>query len=246
MQSDIINIKMEFNEPLLGSASGNPELHEEFIARKFTEDKEKAAKIAAHDDPAKATKEHIAEEVKAVTELPEDAEEAMVKAMTVFPRDEQGLFLWDYQIRGFFKETIRVLIDLGEESVKGITAYSHKRAVDKFLFVEPRRVYLMDLTGRDTWKEAPDALTRPLRATTMRGDRIALATSEIVPAGTSCQFQVRLLQCNGPKAKSVKIVPAVIKACLDYGSFSGFGQWRNAGYGKYSYEILEDSGQEKN
>ena len=71
---------------------------------------------------------------------------------------------------------------------------------------------------------------RPLRAQTMQGERVALASSETVPAGSSMTFEIKMLTDGHEKA---------VKEALDYGRFRGFGQWRNSGKGIFHYEILE-------
>ena len=50
----------------------------------------------------------------------------------MFARDDKGLFLFDYMMRGFVKETLRTFIDLGQCKV---SKWSYKRVVDSTLFV---------------------------------------------------------------------------------------------------------------
>ena len=77
-----VHVKLTFTDDLLGTSSGNPELHREFIASKAP-------------DAAKMEEEVASLGVEAVEE----------KSMTVFPKMADGTpYLWDYQIRGFFKE----------------------------------------------------------------------------------------------------------------------------------------------
>jgi hypothetical protein len=73
---------------------------------------------------------------------------------------------------------------------------------------------------------------RPLRAQTAQGERVALASSESVPEGSSMEFDIKCLVDSD--------VPAVIEA-LNYGELRGFGQWRNSGKGRFHYEILNQS-----
>lgn len=209
MTSKLIPVNITFKEPLLGTASGNIELHEEFIASKAPE-------------LAKAS-----EELEAL-QVPNEIQ----KASTIFPSDDKGLFLWDYQWRGFFKEALLCLIEMGE--VTGITKYAIKKAVDSILFVEPRRIYLRDAAG-EIIKKAENTLQRPLRAETMRGERIALARSEMLPEGTKCEFTVRLYSV-GPKSKW-KITEDDVVAALNYGELKGMGQWRGGGWGRFSSEV---------
>ena len=82
-----IRVKFTFTEPILGTASANKNLHGDYIASKAPDAKSKEEEIAAIG-----------------------AEEYAEKQMTVFPKDADGNpFIWDYQIRGFFKDTCSAL-----------------------------------------------------------------------------------------------------------------------------------------
>ena len=72
---------------------------------------------------------------------------------------------------------------------------------------------------------------RPLRGQTAQGERVALASSECIPAGASMVFSIRLLL---PEHRN-----AVIEM-LDYGKLRGFGQWRTSGKGRFTYQILNE------
>lgn len=72
---------------------------------------------------------------------------------------------------------------------------------------------------------------RPLRAQTMQGERVTLANSETIPAGSTLEFTVVCFD-----DKDMKLV------CewLDYGVWRGLGQWRNSGKGKFTWEKLSE------
>ena len=87
---------------------------------------------------------------------------------TGFFTDDEGIFLYDYHIKGFLKEAGNVL----KESVK-VKALRSK--LDNFVFVFPRKIRLQDF---------PDGvLERPLRGMTAQGPRVSLAKSDMVNAG---------------------------------------------------------------
>jgi hypothetical protein len=206
-------VKVQFTEPVLGSANNNKDVHAEYIASKAQ------------------TATDAKEEVDAITNPQVEIE----KTKTVFPRDSAGSpHVWDYQVRGFFKEAISVLIELGECK---ISKWGYKKAVDSFLFVAPRRIYLLDTGGKRP--KSVDSLQRPLRAQTMQGERIALANSEMLPEGTRFQFTVTLLSGSNPKTKLAIIDEETLRAALEYGALKGFGQWRSGGYGRFTYDIEE-------
>ena len=193
-----LHVKVTYIEELLGTASANPELHKEFIASK------------APDAPSRE------EEVAA---LGADAVEE--KAMTVFPRMDDTPFTWDYQWKGFFKDSCGMLRRVGDTESKKLTSF--KKVIDGLVFVEPRKIPLVLPEGGEVGN-----CQRPLRASTAQGERVALANSETVPAGTTQEFDVLLLKDDLEK---------VVIEWLDYGRLHGTGQWRNSGKGRFEYEI---------
>lgn len=198
METYSIKTKITFIEGLLGTASNNPEIHREFIASKAP-------------DALKAE-----EEVAAL-----GAEEVVEKGMTVFPRDKDGNpALFDYQVKGFFKDACGSLRKVPGSKCSKIKAY--KKEIDGLLFVYPRMIPL----------SMPGELTecqRPLRAQTAMGERIALAHSEEAPAGTAIEITIECL---------TKDMYELALECLDYGEMRGLGQWRNSGKGRFSYELI--------
>ncbi|MBU8870643.1 MAG: hypothetical protein KOO60_07255 [Gemmatimonadales bacterium] len=201
-----MRIKCTFAEPALGSLSGNREVTAEYIASKAD------------------TPEKMAEEVEAVP----DIEETLQKATTVFARTPDGKpQIWDYQVRGFFKAAALALSESGQytkEHLKKfkLTPYTYKRTIDTQVFVFPRKIPL--ILPEDG---AVGFVERPLRAETMRGPRIALARSESVPAGTTFDIEVEWLNDK---------LGDWVKSWLDYGRYSGIGQWRNGSYGRFTWE----------
>lgn len=213
-----LKVKITTTEPVLGLSSSNPDIQEEFIASKAP-------------TPAKSTEEIAAIDVTAEIQ----------KATTVFPRDEFGLFWWDYQMRGAFKGWLLALIELGDCK---LSKWTYKRSVDLFLHVTPRRIYIRDANGV-IYPEAAGKVQRPLRAETMQGDRIALASSEMLPAGSAWEFNVRLLTGSNTKTKVAILREEDIRNCLEMGVYSGFGQWRGSGMGRFKYELTKRSDAEK-
>jgi len=195
-----IKVKVTMSEELLGTASANPELHEEFIASK------------APDAPSRE------EEVAAV-----GAEQVFDKSMTVFPRNAEGKpIAWDYQWKGYMKDACGMLRKVPGTECGKIKAY--KKEVDGLIFVSPRQIPI-EFAGEI------GICQRPLRAQTAQGERVALASSECIPAGATMTFEIKMLLDSHEK---------FVKEMLDYGVLRGFGQWRNSGKGRFTYEILEE------
>ena len=159
----------------------------------------------------------IQEEVEAI-----GTEETFEKSMTVFPRNKDGKpIIWDYQWKGFLKDAFGSLKKIPGTECGKIKAY--KKEIDGLIFIYPRMIPI-ELNGD------MDICQRPLRAQTAQGERVALASSETVPEGSSVIFEIKCLLDTH--------VSAVIEA-LEYGAMRGFGQWRNSGKGRFHYEILE-------
>jgi len=209
-----LNVRLTFIEGILGTASNDPEIYSNFIGSKAPD----------------ATS--LEDEVAAI-----GVADIVEKGTTVFPRMDDGTpFLYDYQIKGFFKDTCGVLNKLtGRDPETGkklkatnesskLTAY--KKIIDGLIFVQPRRIPIQfegDIT----------ICQRPLRAQTMQGERVALSSSEQIPVGAVIEFRILCM--------SDEHVAAVME-WLEYGYFRGIGQWRNSGKGRFVYEVVDDEG----
>lgn len=199
METKNIKVRITFIEELLGTACNNPSVHSEFIASKA---------------PNAMSME---EEVEAI-----GAEGVIEKSMTVFPRNKDGdPILYDYQIKGFFKDAAGVLRKVAGSKCSKVKAY--KKEIGGLLFVYPRMIKL-NASGALGVRE------RPLRANTAMGERIALSNSETVPEGSYIDIEIACL---------TDAMDGLARECLDYGKMRGIGQWRNSGKGRFVYEILE-------
>lgn len=193
-----IKIRITTTEEMLGTASADPGLHTSYIASK------------APNAPS------LEEEVAAI-----GVDEVAEKAMTVFPRVNGQPIMWDYQMKGFFKDACGVLRKVtGTESSK-IKAF--KKEIDGLIFVSPRAIPIKTDGTVSTCQ-------RPLRASTPQGERIALVSSESIPAGAVLEFEVLCM---------VDAHEKLIKEWMEYGKFRGLGQWRNSGKGRFNYEIID-------
>ena len=197
MKVNEIKVRLTFTEEVLGTASSNPEIHDEFIASKAPDAMSREEEVAALG-----------------------VEEVVEKSMTIFPKQDGKPFLYDYQIKGFFKDACGMLRKVkGSESSK-VKAY--KKEIDGLIFVEPRIIPLV-------FEGEIGSCQRPLRASTAQGERIALANSETVPAGTTIEFTVKCFLDSDA---------SLVREWLDYGALRGIGQWRNSGKGKFTWEEI--------
>lgn len=198
-----IKVKLTFTEEVLGTCSNDPEIHDNYIASQ------------APDALSRA------EEVEAL-----GVNEVVERSMTVFPRMNNGEtpFIWNYQIKGFFKDTCSALRNVPGSESKKIKAF--KKIIDGNIFVEERKIPLQNF---GTIGECQ----RPLRASTPQGERIALAHSETVPAGTTIDFTITYMEHDKYD------LDAAIREWLDYGKRRGLLQWRNSGKGTFEWAEID-------
>jgi hypothetical protein len=188
-----LKVKLTLTEELLGTASANPEIHAEFIASQAP------------------NAQNRAEEVEAIP--------ALSTTTTVFPKENDKPFLWDYQIKCFFKDACNMLTRVDDTKSSEIKAY--KKVIDGLVFVTPRKLFL-NLPANKTLGKCQ----RPLRGQTAQGERIALTSSETAPEGTTIDLTITCL--------SEAHIP-LVKEWLDYGKLRGIGQWRNSGKGRFTW-----------
>jgi hypothetical protein len=201
------NVKLTFEEPLLGTVPKSERVYTDYIASRVTKRLDEQGLIDPDTAHALASEE---------IESASMAEEA--RGWTGFHTDENGPFLYDYQIKGFIKEAGNLIKDFAEVKVKNL-----RSKLDNYCFVWPRRVRLSDIE--------PEPLERPLRAMTMQGPRVSLVRSDMIRAGSTIEFQLRVLPSE--------INKALLEFIFDFGEFKGLGQWRNGSYGRFTYELTE-------
>ncbi len=207
-----LHCKITFTEALLGTSPSSETVYQDFIGSKA---------------PDAASLE---EEIEAL-----GTEEVIANGMTVFPRTEDGRpFLYDYQIKGFFKDACGCLSRVAgkdPETGKKKAAVNEsgklkafKKIIDGLIFVRPRKIPLV-------FDGEIGVCERPLRAQTAQGERVALVMSEEVPTGATAEFDVLCMSDEHT---------AAVREWLDYGQWRGLGQWRNSGKGSFGCEISED------
>lgn len=201
-----MKVKITLIEEVLGSSPSNEELLATYIASKAPTDE--------------LTSEEI-DNIKA-----QNAEDRI----TIFPRQADGTpFIYDYQIKGMLKDSCKALAAAGKAGYPGgkacVGLKAYKKLIDGLIFVSPREIpYNMNGMRMDYCE-------RPLRASTPQGERVSIAKSETVPAGSTIEFEIT---CLDPKLEDM------VRECLDYGKLRGLGQWRNSGKGRYTWEEVKE------
>jgi len=227
-------VKQTFTTQALGTAPADKEVLKNFIASKRAEAEERRKKAAERMGvPAIPVAGTEVEEIETISEE---------KGLTVFHSDlgkrtetgeeGKGLFMFDYQIMGQWKEAAEILADI--HGVKQV-----RSKLDNLLCVKPRRIYFHDAAGKHV-ERANDRLERPLRAMTMQGPRVSLVSSELLEPGCWIEYVADFLPFlkagSGKEAKKIDIFE-FSKLVLSLGERRGTLQWRNGGWGRFAYTI---------
>ena len=207
-----LNVRLTLEEEVLGSWPSDPTIYDSYVNSK-NPDKDKA------DEESQNFKANISEDSK----------------ITIFPRDEDGNpILYDYQIKGFFKDACSMLNRVStkdpetgkkkpaNESSK-LTAY--KKIIDGLIFPTPRKIHFRNFDKLGNCQ-------RPLRISDANGERVALASSETIPAGATLEFGIVIFNDDHE---------AAVREWLNYGVFRGLLQWRNSGKGRFSWKEIDKS-----
>lgn len=167
--------------------------------------------------------------------LKQTFKELDIKGTTVFLWDKKTKkpCIGDHMIYGFMKAAAEAI----GRTLKGkrgemlfSTTYTqsvinqHVRCTEQFI--------AFDTDIKRNEDGTPAYLQRSLRAKTAQGPRISLVKSEVVEAGATLEFTLKIL-------KDSPLTEEVLKTLFDYGEFTGLGQWRNAGNGMFSTIIVK-------
>jgi len=193
-----MKVIVRLTEEMLGTKAANPDVFADFIASKHPS-----------GTPAK-------------DEL-DNAEHREEAGTTVFHAQDGVIGIYDYQIKGFFKDACGAMNRFDKEARNGLeklTAYKTK--IDGCIFVTPRFIPITLPPG-----SAVGICERPLRAETAQGPRVSVCRSQTAPVGSMMEFEVQVL--------SKELLPYV-EAWFGYGKLRGLGQWRNSGKGRFDWE----------
>jgi hypothetical protein len=166
--------------------------------------------------------------------LKEKFQEHELKGTTVFfwNKEKNLPMIGDHMVYGFMKAAAEAITRTRARKngvIFGSTSYTqsiinqHVRCQERFITFD--RDILRNPDG------SPQYLQRSLRAQTPQGPRVSLARSEVVPEGAKIRFTLKVL--GGSPLQECHI-----REMFDYGEFTGYGQWRNAGHGAFVYEMM--------
>lgn len=227
MKTEKKKFRITFTEDILGSWPADRELFTRFVAAK-----------APYPWSDEKDQDIIPDRTEAT-------------GMTVFPQDKNGIHLMNYHVKGFIKEAGNNL--KGQLDIKNL-----RSKVDNYVFIHPRRLYFHRPDG-SLILEPDDILERPLRGETAMGPRVTLVASEMIKAPVWIEFEIELLpngtyeeeaeDKNGKKKKVKRAITDiknseinwdVIYELLEYGRLKGISQWRNGGWGSFTFEEITE------
>lgn len=195
-----MKIRLTLTEEMLGTKAANHDVFADFIASKAPDGDKRKEELD--------TAEHREE-----------------SGTTVFHTQNGATGIWDYQIKGFFKDACGAMNRFDKDARNGLEKLAaYKTKIDGCVFVSPRFIPIKFAEGGKI-----GICERPLRADTAQGPRVSLCRSETVPAGSVIEFDVNIL--------SNDLIPYVT-AWFAYGEMRGLGQWRNSGKGRFTTEVV--------
>lgn len=197
--------RLTFVEHILGMSPLNKDIYEQFIVKK------------AKEKNPNFTDEMATDELSMI----EEYKKAIEEKMTGFHKDDDGIYLGDWQVRGFLKTAANNLKNV-------VNVINFKSKLENFVFVFPRHIYL---------KEKPDCnFSRPIRAQTAQGPRSSIKCSEQVDAGVQITIEIQLLP-------HPEITFPILEEIMCYGLFEGISEWRGGSYGRFfAEEIIKENG----
>lgn len=172
---ETMRVRLTFVDEVLGTASGDPKIHETYIA--------------SNAPDAMSRKEEV--EMLGVDEVVE-------KGKTVFPKLEDGTpIAWNYQVKGFFKSACSAMRTLKGTHSSKLKAYKKQIDLRIFVFADVKNKQNRAIPFTD-YGFIGDC-QRPLRASTAQGERVALSDSESLQPGAKLEFDILMLQ-DGDRA----------------------------------------------
>ena len=153
-----LKVRITFKQGVLGTQTGDKECYRSFIGSKAPD------ATTLEDEVANL-----------------GADEVIEKGKTFFPRHDDKPFIYDYQLKGFFKSACSAMSKVKGSKSEKMKAF--KKNIDLRIFIKDRYNFFDNVT------EITE-LQRPLRANTPTGERVSLAISEMINAGATVDFTV--------------------------------------------------------
>lgn len=169
--------------------------------------------------------------------LKETFGELDTKATTVFfwNKEKNLPCIGDHMIYGFLKAAAEAIARTKADKKRGqvMTTASYTQSMINQYIKCDQEFLTADRDIRRAEDGAPIYLHRSLRAMTAQGPRVALAKSEVLPAGTQFTFKLQVM-------KECPLKGEHLAELFNYGQVCGLGQWRNSRRGTFTYTMTQD------
>lgn len=177
--------------------------------------------------------ERVAEE----TQMTDDERDEEPIQVTVFNRDEIGVYMKDFHIKGFLNEAGNVL-DIKVPG-KTVATRSGKTDLKTNVWVFPideehkRAIYFT--RGGEIVTEPDEIVSRPKRVRNPRTgiEQSTISASEVLHPNTDESSDPLRLSFIVAVLKSSGIKPEQLQELFAYGAFMGLSQWRTGGHGRF-------------
>lgn len=204
----LYKVRLRTVQDTLGTTPKNPEFFEAYVA-------------------SKAGDINVEDEYETLPQTAEDIAEDRSTGFHIWRHEDWPRpmpIVYDYMIQGFCAASIRALQKEQNAGKHASKVRAHQQEVRRHLHVFPRRIPIENAKFNE-----PN--TRPIRASTPKGERVSLISSDSIAPGATLNFWMLVM--------GEKLTDEVINEILWYGRIQGLLQWRNAGYGRFKYEIEE-------
>jgi hypothetical protein len=212
----VVKQRFTLMEDMLATKASDPEIHAKFTASLAPDAETREQEIAEHGPDA-----------------------VFEKSICVFhysqePETSGKPIIYDYQVKGFFKEACSSLTKMGKDEFQSGRIRNFKKVITQMIFPGPRHIVLMPPENRKEDPNIVDIFSRPLRAQTPKGEVSSLVSSERVPKGTWFDVETEILGKTFDADDYVIDMLDLVQEFLWFGKYMGLGQWRSGGWGRFS------------
>jgi len=221
-------VKLSFISDILGTAP-SPELLKLDFFKMIGKKALKDAKKLEEKTEGLSTEAYTEEDYK-VSKSEEGEKNNEMTLITYFRKDNKGIYLPNFMIKGFLKAAAQALKEQ-------INLPNPRAKIDRYVFIFPNKIYLY--RNGKVLKKHKDKYIRPIRAMTPKGERTSLVSSERIEASEDNPITTDEIKIVLIKNKEINLKK--LKKMLEYGFYSGISQFRSAGFGRFKWELISQT-----
>ena len=225
-------VKLSFISDILGTAP-SPELLKRDFFKTIGKKALKDAKKLEEKTEGLSTEAYTEEDYK-VSKSSDEEKNNEITQITYFRKDNKGIYLPNFMVKGFLKAAAQALKEQ-------INLPNPRAKIDRYVFIFPNKIYLY--RNGKVLKKHKDEYIRPIRAMTPKGERTSLVSSERIEASEDNPITTDEIKIVLIKNKEINLEK--LKKMLEYGFYSGISQFRSAGFGRFKWELIFQTEEEK-